>query len=542
MRAVMLGLIGALAASAAMGRGSGPVAHVQDGALRGEITDGVAGFKGVPFAAPPVGELRWRAPQPAKPWSGVRDATAFGPACAQAAMGWNDNIAKTSREDCLYLNVWTPARAKPDAHPLPVMVFLPGGAFHGGGAAGSSMIEPSYDGQRLAKRGVVVVSVNYRLGLFGFLAHPELTAESPDHASGAYAFLDQIAALQWVKANIAAFGGDPTNVTLMGQSAGAASVGYLMTSPLAHGLFEKAILHSGVAIRVDEKPLAAAEADGARLADALLGARHGAGAVAALRQRSAEDLLTALRATPELRRAEPHSQIIDGYVLPESPAAVFQAGREVRIPMLIGLTARDGDDTMGVKGSVKADAAAADAARPLAGSRTPAPLKSDDAKAVQDFYARYPDLAAEAGRLYANATDPVGGDAAIVFGTDVYRRCGAALVARWHARRAPTWRFEFSHGYEPLGATHLWDMMYLFGWLEPPADQPRDARLVDQMQRYWTNFAKRGDPDGVGLPAWPRSGRGHYLDFASAGAVVRASTHAAACDLYARKIQRDLAH
>jgi para-nitrobenzyl esterase len=183
---------------------------VADGQLRGQVLGDVVSFKGVPFAAPPVGPLRWREPKPVQPWSGVRDASAFAPPCAQAPLGWNDSVAAMSGEDCLYLNVWAPVRHD---KPLPVMIFFPGGAYHGGSDRGLSSIEPSYDGGKLAGRGVIVITANYRLGLFGFMAHPELTAESAHHASGNYALMDSIAALNWVKTNIARFGGDPGNVT-----------------------------------------------------------------------------------------------------------------------------------------------------------------------------------------------------------------------------------------------------------------------------------------------------------------------------------------
>ena len=520
-----------------------PVVATIDGRLRGRVEGDVLSFEGVPFAAPPVGPLRWHAPEPVKPWSGVRDARQFGPPCAQAALGWNDAVAAQSREDCLYLNVWTPAHQHGGM--LPVLVFFHGGAYHGGSARGLSAIEPSYDGAKLAQRGVIVVTANYRLGLFGFLAHPELSAESPRHASGNYALMDNIAALNWVKANIARFGGDPRNVTIFGQSAGAFSVGFLMTSPLAKGLFAKAIAHSGTvlthnAIRPDLKQ---AEAAGVKFAQGL-----GAPArdtIAALRLRSAQDLLETMIADPKLHDVEPRDPVVDGYVLPEQPARVFQAGREAPVPLMVGNTARDGDlDSMGVSGTPKADATLADRSRPLAETHKVAPLTAKDAKAIAAFYAGYPDLARKAAKLYAGlgVAAPVDGDAITGFDTDIYFRCAASLIAKWHARIAPTWRFEFSHGYEPLGAVHLWDMFYVFGWLKPPADQPRDGELVGQMQRYWTQFARTGSPQVKDLPAWPKFGAsGAYMDFASAGAVQKDGLRAAACDLFAQKIVRDLA-
>ncbi len=547
--AMSAGLGVALAPSAAaapppaQNASAAPVVATAEGRLRGRVEGDVLSFEGIPFAAPPVGPLRWHAPEPVKPWSGVRDARQFGPSCAQAALGWNDAVAAQSREDCLYLNVWTPAHH--DGGALPVMVFFHGGAYHGGSARGLSAIEPSYDGAKLARRGVIIVTANYRLGLFGFLAHPELSAESPRHASGDYALMDNIAALNWVKANIARFGGDPRNVTIFGQSAGAFSVGFLMTSPLAKGLFAKAIAHSGTVlahnpIRPDLKQ---AEAAGVKFAQGL--GAPAQGAIAALRLRSAQDLLETMIADPKLHDAEPRDPVVDGYVLPEQPARMFQAGREAPVPLMIGNTARDGDlDSMGVSGTPKADATLADRSRPLAETHKVAPLTAKDVKTIESYYAGYPDLAGKAVKVYAGlgAAASVDGDAITGFDTDIYFRCAASLIAKWHARIAPTWRFEFSHGYEPLGAVHLWDMFYVFGWLKPPADQPRDGELVGQMRGYWTQFARTGSPQAKGLPAWPKFGaHGAYMDFASAGAVQKDGLRAAACNLFAQKTVRDLA-
>lgn len=520
-----------------------PMVTTADGRLKGRVEDGVDSFKGVPFAAPPVGPLRWHAPEPVKPWSGVRDALNFGPPCAQAPLGWNDAIAAQSREDCLYLNVWTPEHHNGRA--LPVMVFFHGGAYHGGSARGLSAIEPSYDGAKLAHRGVIVVTANYRLGLFGFLAHPDLDAESPEHTSGNYALLDNIAALKWVQANIARFGGNPKNVTIFGQSAGAFSVGFLMTSPLAKGLFAKAIAHSGTVLAHDavRPELKQAEAAGVKFVKGL--GAPSRGAIAALRLRSARDLLQTMIADPKLHAAEPRDPVVDGYVLPEQPARVFETGREAHVPLIIGNTARDGDlDSMGVSGTPKAAATLADRSRPLAETHRVAPLTPKQAKTIQAYYAHYPDLAKKAAKIYggAHAAMPVDGDVITAFDTDIYFRCGASLIAKWHARVAPTWRFEFTHGYEPLGAVHLWDMLYVFGWLKPPADQPRDAKLANEMQRYWTDFARTGVPRANGLPVWPSVGAdGAYMDFSSQGAVSKTGLRTAACNLFAQKIVRDLA-
>ncbi len=540
----MAGVLGIGFTWTAMGAtpNAAPVVATADGQVRGQTLGNVVSFKGVPFAAPPVGPLRWREPKPVQPWSGVRDASQFAPPCAQAPLGWNDSVAAISREDCLYLNVWAPVRHD---KPLPVMIFFPGGAYHGGSDRGLSSIEPSYDGGKLAERGVIVITANYRLGLFGFMAHPELTAESAHHASGNYALMDSIAALNWVKANIARFGGDPNNVTAFGQSAGSFSVSFLMTSPLAKGLFAKAINQSGTIVdrRVVQPELKDAEAAGAKFANDLGAPKTGA--IAALRQRSTQELFKQLTANAPLHDTEPRGPVVDGYVFPEQPGLVFQAGREAAIPLIIGNTARDGDvDSMGVSGTPKADATLADRTRPLAATHKVAPLGADGVKAIRDFYAGHDKLADQAVKVYggANAALPTDGDVRTAFDTDIYFRCGANLVAQWHARKAPTWRYEFSHGYEPLGAVHLWDMFYLFGWLKAPADQPRDAQLVDQEQRYWAAFARTGNPNEAGLPNWPKNGTdGAYLDFASQGAVGKPGLRKAACDIFARKTVQDLA-
>jgi para-nitrobenzyl esterase len=512
---------------------------VTGGQLQGKLSGDVVSFKAVPYAAPPVGALRWREPAPVKAWTGTRDAANFGPPCAQANLEWNKSTAAKSSEDCLTLNVWSPVR---HTGALPVMIFFPGGAYHGGGSQGSSEIEPSYDGGKLAARGMVVVTANYRLGLFGFLAHPDLSAESPHHVSGNYALLDQIAALNWVKANIAKFGGDPANVTISGQSAGSYSVGFLMTSPLAKPLFAKAVGFSGT---VADFRLGAGELKDAEKKGATFVQDFGAKAsIASLRQKPAAEIFKIMMADQKLHAIEPRGPLVDGYVFPAQPALVFQQGREAQVPFIIGNTARDGDeDSMGVSGTPKAAATLADKTRPLVGTHKVAALGPKGVKQIEKTYAAYPDLAQQAVKFYSgNATDPADGDTLIAFNTDIAFRCGAAVTAHWHARTAPTWRYEFSHGYEPLGAVHLWDMMYVFGWLQAPADQPRDAKLMDQEQRYLVNFATKGDPNGPGLPVWPKSGpQDGYMDFASGGATPKAGLRTTACNIYAQKVDRGLA-
>jgi para-nitrobenzyl esterase len=379
--------------------------------------------------------------------------------------------------------------------------------------------------------------------MFGFLAHPELTAESPHHVSGNYALLDDIAALNWVKANIARFGGDPAQVTISGQSAGAFTVGFLMTSPMAKTLFARVIAHSGTVVGRTAPDLAQAEAAGAKFVK-----QFGAGdqdAIARLRKLPARDLIKAMMATPAFHASEPRGPVVDHYVFPEQPALVFQTGREDKVPLMVGNTSRDGDeDSMGVSGTPKADATLADKARPISATHKVTPLSAEGLKQVAAYYAKYGDLAGKAAKLYGDVktTDPVDGDAIHAFETDTAFRCGADVVAQWHAHVAPTWQFQTSAGYEPLGAVHLWDMFYLFGWVKAPADQPRDKLLTDQMQGYWASFVKSGDPNTKGLPSWPKASAGQaYLDFTSSGAVAKTGLRAAACEIYARKAEQDLA-
>jgi len=519
-----------------------PQVTIAGGQLQGKVLGNVVSFKAVPYAAAPVGALRWREPQPVKPWTGIRNALEFGAPCAQANLEWNKSTAAKSSEDCLTLNVWTPAKRD---KALPVIIFFPGGAYHGGGAQGANEIEPSYDGGKLAARGVIVVTANYRLGMFGFLAHPELSAESPHRVSGNYALLDQIAALNWIKANIGKFGGDPANVTISGQSAGSYSVGFLMTSPLAKGLFAKAIGFSGTVadFRLGASELKDAESDGATFTKAM--GAPGKGGIEALRKKPAAELFKIMMANEKLHGIEPRGPVVDGYAFPEQPSLAFKQGHEAQVPFIVGNTARDGDvDSMGVSGTPKAAATLADKSRPLVGTHKVAALGPEGVKQIEAFYAPHADLARQAVKLYSDKTavDPADGDVITAFSTDIFFRCGAGITAHWHARTAPTWRYQFSHGYEPLGGVHLWDMMYVFGWTQAPADQPRDAKLVDQEQRYLVNFAAKGDPNGPGLPQWSKSEPADaYMDFTSDGAAPKAGLRVAACSIYAQKVERGMA-
>jgi para-nitrobenzyl esterase len=324
---------------------AGPEVGVTGGRIEGAALEkGGAVFKGIPFAQPPVGDLRWREPQPVKPWTGARDATKFGAPCAQNSGG---KMLESSREDCLFLNVWSPdwpAKAK-----LPVMVWLHGGGNYGGTASGNN-----FDGEKLTRHAVVVVTTNYRLTAFGFLAHPELTKESAHHASGNYGLLDQIAALKWVRDNIAKFGGDPGNVTLFGQSAGAVDANVLMASPLTKGLFHRVIAESGTVTRVPEDTtmrmtalgvlMAAREgtpySEGWSLAEAEKAGMALGSSVKQLRELPVEEILKKT-AAPRMSVGPANGVIADGYVFPKPPADVFIKGQEHRVPLLLGNNSRE---------------------------------------------------------------------------------------------------------------------------------------------------------------------------------------------------------
>jgi para-nitrobenzyl esterase len=446
----------ALAAPAPLAIDSGTIEGVREG--------DVDTYKGIPFAAPPVGELRWRAPQPAAPWTGVKRADRFSPICMQKGFYPEDAPPETMSEDCLTLNVWVPAGATPAAR-LPVMVWI-----YGGGLLNGSGSTPLYAGDNLARRGVIVVTANYRLGALGFLAHPELTRESPQKVSGNYGLLDQIAALNWVKRNITAFGGDPANVTVFGQSSGAISISALTTSPLAKGLFRRAIGQSGGLFEplelAPEFALKGAEEIGAAFAN-----RLGAPSLKALRAKGAADIAAA--------RFAPNA-VIDGYILREPPFNAYAAGRANDVDLLIGFNAGEGYEFLGN--------------RTVTVAMLPTLLR-------QDFPSFIVSLIGPA----TPATDREALDAFVAFQGDMRFGWDMLTWARLHAvaRRAKTFLYHFAH-VPPgeAGARHGVEMAYVFG--RPQAAwSDTDRKLADAMAAYWTNFAKTGDPNGEGLPAWP---------------------------------------
>jgi para-nitrobenzyl esterase len=434
--------------------------------------DGVSAFLGVPYAAPPVGELRWRPPQDAPTWEGVRQAQQFGTSCMQSQPGsrlpWTEEFMTQGPvgEDCLFLNVWTPARTPNDR--LPVMFWIYGGGFN----EGSSSVAV-YDGAALARKGVVVVTVNYRVGPLGFLTHPELTKESPEKSSGNYGILDQIAALRWVSRNIGAFGGDPRQVTIFGQSAGGISVAVLMRSPLARGLFIRAIEQSGPGLlgrdRIGSANLAEREALGAKYAEAK-GARS----------------LADLRALPAAAFFQPGTVpapggvVKDGWVMPlQDPAA--------QVPLMLGFTA----DDIGV-----ATAGFGAAAKP-----TIASYESDARRIYGEHAGTFLKLYPAADADVTAARKSAGRDRARV---SLDLSAAAQLKA---SRRIYTYYFDRIipwPAHPEFGAFHTSDVPYVFDTLSriDRPWEPIDRRLAGMMSSYWANFARKGDPNGAGLPRW----------------------------------------
>ncbi|MDF8333787.1 carboxylesterase/lipase family protein [Novosphingobium cyanobacteriorum] len=449
------------------------------GAIQGAASGGVEAFLGIPYAAPPVGDDRWREPRPARPWEGVRDGSAMGPSCQQAeAGGWGPYSAEfiaapPFSEDCLTLNVWKPAGKVRGR--LPVLVFIHGGGFGGGGSA-----VPLYNGGRLAARGVVVVTINYRVGVFGFLAHPQLTAESPLRSSGNYGLLDQIAALGWVRANAAAFGGDPANITVSGESAGAASVNDLMVSPLAKGLFDKAIAFSGPSMAVDVPSIEEGYAVAKTIA-----AKVGAASLADLRAVPPQKLVDATRYVPGESSGPArlvHVPHRDGVVLPFDP---FRAGGPVvnAVPLLGGYNAAEMIDPT---------------------VRTPAQFEA----AVK---ARYGDFGPRLLALYPHANDAEAVASNTLLARDRYM-AGLLLWSQDRTRsvKQPIYAYVHDHAYPALrggqswGAFHSSGLPYVFGTvgIGDRTFTAADHALAKQWQDRLLAFLRTGKPSLPGR-AWP---------------------------------------
>ena len=461
-----------------------PIVRTEAGLTQGAAPDasGVAAFKGIPYAAPPVGELRWRNPQPAPRWDGVHQAARFGSACWQAPVpGRSPAASPPQSEDCLTLNVWTPAANGRAGRP--VMVWLHGGGFQFGSSA-----QPVYDGARLAARGVVVVSLNYRLGAFGFLAHPALDREAP--GSGAFGLQDQLAALRWVERNIGEFGGDAGNVTLFGESAGAHSVGILLASPLARGLFDKAIVQSGAFWDSEHGSIISHET--ALQQGLALSARAEAPTAADLRAIPADRLntLTAYDfvSDPALTAFAPS---IDGRLLRESPATALRRGRLRNIPLLGGWN--DAEFALFTSRALP---------HATAKEFNAAAAKLFGADRMAEFTMLYPSHTPQ--ELAASSNTLIGD---LVISEQTWRLLG--LHAQAHDARTFAYQFSYTSPYSPIAA-HTADLPFVFGTLTPQTFAPtasaasaNDRHLSDVMMSYWTNFATHGDPNGPGLPFWP---------------------------------------
>ncbi|MFD2572147.1 carboxylesterase/lipase family protein [Spirosoma soli] len=458
--------------------GQPPVLKIASGLVEGvsNPTGDIQIYRGIPFAAPPVGNLRWKAPQPVAAWQGVRKCHAFGPSPMQSKpapfMYWSSEFlipASPISEDCLYLNVWSGAKSATDKRP--VIVYIPGGGFRSGGGAC-----PIYDGEAMAKKGVVFVTINYRLGVFGFLAHPELNQESGNNTSGNYALLDMIAALTWVKKNIAAFGGDAANVTVAGQSAGASAVNLLAASPVAKGLFERAIAESGGSMYSNPlRPrltLAAAAQQGVTFAQSL-----NAHSLAELRAKPADEMLNA--------QGGLSAPIVDGYVVPTDVSAVYAAGQQNDVPVLLGWN-KD-DKVMGAPSK-------ADAFRNQTQKRFGLlastflilyPSQSEAESAQSQGYSNRDETFAIQDYAWANMQTKTG--------------------------KAPVYLYNFNRDVPAqtpetaFGAFHSGEVAYAYDNLHT-LNRPwkaEDRQLAELMSTYWVNFARTGNPNSKGLPDWP---------------------------------------
>ncbi|QNQ08473.1 carboxylesterase/lipase family protein [Sphingomonas alpina] len=488
---LLVGLIALAAAHAtatpalAQAKADAPEVRIDSGMLRGERSGDLTVFKGIPYAAPPVGDRRWRTPAPAAAWPGMREADKFGTDCEQTRRDWDAARAKEPKgEDCLFLNVWAPAGAKR----APVMVWIHGGSFTAGSAAQSV-----YDGRHLAERGVVIVTFNYRLGRFGFFAHPALTAEAGTGPTGNWGLMDQIAALNWVKRNITAFGGDPSNVTIFGESAGGGSVNQLMVTPAARGLFHRAIAQSGGG-RDHPPTLAEAEAKGTAFAT-------GAGA-------TAQDV-AALRAIPvdtvrgnmsllNTEAATYSGPLVDGRIVTGNPDAIFLAGRQAAVPYLVGANS---DEVAFAPAAMRAPITAMFSAQ-----------LGPDLAAVKAAYGT-PEAFDRNVVGDAMFTEPA--------------RYMAGLTAR---NRSYLYNFDYvPEGKRATvkGAAHASELPFVFGTLDElgVAVTDADRKTAKAMGDYWVAFARGGTPNAPGLPAWSRfaPGTGPIMVFAAEGPVSRSS-------------------
>jgi para-nitrobenzyl esterase len=487
---------GAVAGPATAARTGGTTVRVADGALRGTVTPQGRRFAGIPYAAPPVGNLRWKAPAPAAPWTGVRDASQFGAACAQLQLDPTIPAGQSS-EDCLTLNVYTPPGARRSG-PLPVMVWIHGGGFVTGAGSG-------FDSGLLAATGdVIVVTINYRLGVFGFLVHPALDAGAPAVA-GDYGLADQQAALRWVRRNVGAFGGDRRNVTIFGESAGAGSVCSHVASPTAAGLFARALAESGCTGISETRSQAAAT--GAAVA-AAVGCTDAGTAAACLRARPTGELLTAVDPRIGANPSVSFAPTAGVPILPRDVPVAFATGRFNHVPLLNGTNHDEGRGLLALVPGI-AD---------LTAAAYPGAIAARYGPAAPAVLAAYP---ADGFAL------PVLALAATI--TDSTFTCPALDVDRTLAARVPTYGYEFNDPDPPqlfpapfpLAAAHGSELGYVFGHLPgtsgPVPFTPAQARLSDQMMRYWTRFARTGTPNLRGAPHWPAVRTGQLLSLDPAG-------------------------
>ncbi len=471
---------------AAAQTGERPVATVAEGRLRGTLEGDLRVFRNIPYALPPVGERRWRPPEPPASWTGTRDAAAFGPRCVQPPLPPTSlyySPIEAMSEDCLSLNLWSPT----DATNAPVIVWIHGGSLRIGGSA-----EPLYDGAAFARRGIVFVSINYRLGVFGWMAHPELSAESPQSASGNYGLLDQIQALRWVRDNIAAFGGDTGNVTIMGESAGALSVTYLLASPMARGLFHKAIAQSTNLRNMPELRDAAYGLPSGEQIGTNFAASSGARSLAELRAMDAEALTRAAQ-----QAHFPSQGVVDGWTLTRQLVDTFDAAAQAQVPLMTGFTS----------GEMRA-------------GLVPLPPVPASARVYEQAIARrYGDRAPAFLALYP-ASD-VRESMLAVLRDAVFGWSSERLARRYAAAGLPAYLYLFDRcdpasRARDLCAFHASELPYLFGQTGPgatlPPEWPRldgreDAALSRAMMDYWTSFARSGTPTSPQGPDWPSYAR-----------------------------------
>lgn len=454
------------------------------GAVEGVLEkSGIYSFKGIPFAAPPVGNLRWKEPQPAKNWQGTLKADHFGPRAMQPPI-FGDMVFRSDgmSEDCLYLNIWTSATSGK----LPVLVY-----FYGGGFVAGDGSEPRYDGENMAKKGIVALTVNYRLGVFGLFSHPELTAESPHRSSSNYGLMDQTAALKWVKQNIAAFGGDPEKITIAGESAGSIAVSAQMVSPLSKNLIAGAIGESGSLLgALPPVPLKDGEQTGVLFARSV-----GANSLADLRKINADTLVRASTKFGPFRFA----MTVDGYFFPKNPLTIFEAGEQAHVPLLVGWNSEE-SNYRGVMGNEKL-------------------TKENYEKAVQKLYG---DRSAEVLKAYYVETDADVEQAATDLAGDRFIGFSTWRWAELQAKTGgqPVYRYYYSHPRPPLvsekdkprarGAAHSAEIEYAMGNLSSNkvfAWTEEDHMVSKTMQEYFANFIKKGNPNGPGLPEWPATNK-----------------------------------